>query len=126
MAVWHRPFHSPSSIISPRLALSQILWRKKQAFNWPPACDSFNDFRQICQGDATIEQVIGLDQNTHPAGALIQATRGARASSQFGQSTRRQLFLQGQANLLRALFAHDPFFMIRVPAVGADKEIALS
>jgi hypothetical protein len=90
------------------------------------ACDPFHDLGQISHCDVTVKKVIGLDQDTDATRALIEAARGAGTGSKLGQPTRGQLFFQGEANLFRAFVSARPFLVVRTPAIGADKEIALS
>jgi hypothetical protein len=107
-------------------AIRQVFRGKHETLDPVATRNPFHDLGQISHCDVTVKEVIGLDQDTDATGALIQAARGARAGSKLGQATRGQLFLQGKANLFRAFVGTRPLFVIRTPAVGADKEIALS
>jgi hypothetical protein len=108
------------------LALRQVLWRQNETVDSLTVCDPFDDFRQVSHCDVTIKEVIGLHQDADAAGTLVETTRGAGAGAEFGQPARGQLFLQGQANLFRALVGTRSLFVLRAAPVGADKEIALS
>jgi hypothetical protein len=112
-----------SVFVSP---LRQVIRGKDETFNSLTACDPFHDFWQIGHRDVTVKEVIGLDQDTDATGTLVETTRGAGASAEWGQPARGQLFLQGQANLFRALVGTRSLFVIRTAPVRTDKEIALS
>lgn len=116
-----------TSPLTPRHSASrQVVGAEHKPLDSVVAGNPFNDFRHVRYRDPAVEEVIGLDQDTDATGALIQAARGARPGSKWGQPTRGQLFLQGKANLFRAFVGTRPLFVIRTPAVGADKEIAFS
>ena len=70
--------------------------------------------------------MVGLDQNADTAGALVQATRSASASSELRQATRGELFFERGPDRFRPLLRATTLLMAGFAPVGADKKITLS
>jgi hypothetical protein len=104
----------------------QIVGRKNKAFDPLAAHDSFHDFGDVRYGDAAIKEMVGLDQDADAARALVETTGGANAGLELGQSTRGDLFFQGEAHFLRTSSRATALGIIFRPPVNADEEIALA
>jgi regulator of RNase E activity RraA len=90
------------------------------------ARECVDDFRHVRERDSAIKEMVGLDQDANAARALIETARSAGTRLEFGQAARRELFLQGRADLFRTFERTRTFRIFIRATVGADEKIASS
>ena len=67
----------------------QFVGSKHKAFYAAAGDESIHDRGDVRESNASVKEMVGLDQNGYTGGALIEATRRANARLYLGQSARR-------------------------------------
>ena len=104
----------------------QIFRGENQTFDAPAVFKRSHNCRDVRFRHPAVEKMIGLDQNGHTRGALIEAARCANARPQLRETALLELFFQGPMDRLRAPRDTRSLFVFVGAAIGADKEISLS
>jgi hypothetical protein len=86
---------------------------------------SIHNLGDVRGRNASVEKVIGFDQNRHAGGALIETARCADARLELGESARSNLLFQRSIHFFRVLGRAASFRIVLGPTINADKEIAL-
>ena len=87
---------------------------------------SIHNLGDVRGRNASVEKVIGFDQNRHAGGALIETARCADARLELGESARSNLLFQRSIHFFRVLGRAASFRVVLTPTIDADKEIALA
>jgi len=72
----------------------QVIGSQHKPLDPLAARERFNDFGQIRGRHPTVKEMVGLDQDTNAARALVEAARGAGTRPELRQTARGELFLQ--------------------------------
>jgi hypothetical protein len=86
--------------------------------------ESVHDFWHVRDGDATVKEVVWLDQNGDPSCTLIEATRCAHARFEFRQSARGYLRFQRFIYFFRAFRGAASLRVVVGPTIDANEEIS--
>ena len=97
-----------------------------EPFNRFATDESVHNLRDVRDRNAPVKKVIGFDQNRHAGVALIEAARCADTGLEFCESAQGKLLFQRSIHFFRVFSRAGSFRIVLVPAIDADKEIALA
>ena len=87
---------------------------------------SIHNLGDVRGRNASVEKVIGFDQNRHAGGALIETARCADARLELCEPARGNLLFQRPVHFFRVLGRAASFRVLLGPTIDTDKEIVLA
>ena len=108
------------------LGRCQFVGAKDKLFYAVAGDESVHDRGDIRESDAPVKEVVGLDQNSHAGGALVETTRRANARLELGQAAHSHFCFQCFVDFLGSPGCAAAFRVVVGPAIDANEEVALA